>query len=737
MRKTTCSRRRGLRLVSILLLFCAQIGVFASPARAAGPTITTFYAATKAAYDAWNATTSTAHPPRTNAFPSGTTVVTFYFEFAGTKANSTLFKIVVHDHAGAVFVTHGPYTLNLAAGLHMSSVDAPTGKTYPDGAYTADLTVNGAVMAATGFTVGTKTAVAMAFYAATKAAADAWYATNSTAPPQQTTVFPVGTTAVAFYFHVKGAAVNRTQDKIVVRAQSGAVVATHGPFVLQYADGYYMPLVSMPSHADYPGGVYRADLLLDGVVAASTTFTVRATSSAVVTIFYPATKAALDAWTATTSTARPPRTNTFNAGAGGVAFYFEYQGATAKLTQYQIVIHDHTGAVLTTYGSYTLQHNAALAMRYVTAPHGSAYPNDSYGVDIVVDGRLAATTRFTVLGQGASIATFYAATKPAYDAWMASASAPPPPKTTTFPSGTTIVTVYFGYSGTVANSTLFTINILDHTGATLATHGPYTLSLGTGLHMSSIDAPAGKAYPVGAYSAQLLVDGHVASSISFAVGAAPAPPACSSSDVVATCIEPSILRLHANLPNNTVVEGTAFVIQSDSSGTYLLTNKHVIDGASTHTLSAISPDGHTYYPVLAIQATTADEGSGGDLAIVKLPPTSLRPLTWGDSDNLHLLQQVISIGYGKGLELPGPPTATEGTVSALHRDLGDGYGPIWIQHQSFINSGNSGGPLLDAHFAVVGVNTLSLKESQGIFFAIPSNTARQIALKLIRQIQGS
>ena len=63
--------------------------------------------------------------------------------------------------------------------------------------------------------------------------------------------------------------------------------------------------------------------------------------------------------------------------------------------------------------------------------------------------------------------------------------------------------------------------------------------------------------------------------------------------------------------------------------------------------------------------------------------------------------------------------------------MGDGYGPVWIQHQSFINHGNSGGPLLDEQYHVIGVNTLSPKGTQGIFLAIPASLAQPTARQLI------
>jgi S1-C subfamily serine protease len=222
---------------------------------------------------------------------------------------------------------------------------------------------------------------------------------------------------------------------------------------------------------------------------------------------------------------------------------------------------------------------------------------------------------------------------------------------------------------------------------------------------------------------------------------------CNASNLqgVVSCVEGSVLRLKVQAGDGES-QGTGFVIQNDATGTYVLTNKHVVEGGTSHTTSAIPPNGGASYPVLAIVTEPGQTGTPDDLAVIKLPPTNLRPLAWGDSERLQVGQTVASIGYGLAFELAGPPSVTQGIISALHRDLGDGFGPAWIQHQSTINHGNSGGPLLDLSGNVVGVNTLSIDQLpnqsgngqepvQGMFFAIPSNTAQQVALRLIGQLQ--
>ncbi len=96
---------------------------------------------------------------------------------------------------------------------------------------------------------------------------------------------------------------------------------------------------------------------------------------------------------------------------------------------------------------------------------------------------------------------------------------------------------------------------------------------------------------------------------------------------------------------------------------------------------------------------------------------------------------MASIGYGLAFQLQGAPSVSTGIVAAIGRNLDDGYGGVWIQHQSPINHGDSGGPLLDMRGNVVGVNTQSIDDDggavQGVFLAIPSSIAERTATQLI------
>ena len=118
---------------------------------------------------------------------------------------------------------------------------------------------------------------------------------------------------------------------------------------------------------------------------------------------------------------------------------------------------------------------------------------------------------------------------------------------------------------------------------------------------------------------------------------------------------------------------------------------------------------------------------------ISAPASELFPLTLGDSGRLVVGDNVVAIGSPFGLE----ETVTSGIVSALHREMRSPSGfaiDDSIQTDAAINHGNSGGPLLNAQGKVVGINSQIESDSggsDGVGFAIPSNTVRSIASQLI------
>lgn len=165
--------------------------------------------------------------------------------------------------------------------------------------------------------------------------------------------------------------------------------------------------------------------------------------------------------------------------------------------------------------------------------------------------------------------------------------------------------------------------------------------------------------------------------------------------------------------------GSGFIISTDG---FLVTNHHVIEDAVAIRVSL--SDGRE------IGAELKGADSSTDIAVLKIDAEGLKAMTFADSDALQVGQIAIAIGNPLGLQY----TVTAGVVSALGRTLRAGNGRMIddvIQTDAALNPGNSGGPLVDSHGHVIGVNTATIQSAQGICFAVSSNLAAYIAGKLI------
>jgi len=167
-------------------------------------------------------------------------------------------------------------------------------------------------------------------------------------------------------------------------------------------------------------------------------------------------------------------------------------------------------------------------------------------------------------------------------------------------------------------------------------------------------------------------------------------------------------------PRETTGKGSGFIISKDG---YVLTNEHVVSGADEVTVSL--PDGRKY------KATVVGKDKVNDLAVLKIPGENLPVVELGDSSTLEPGQWVLAIGNPYGLE----DTVTAGIISGLGRSL-DGEGGF-VQTDAAINPGNSGGPLVDLNGRVIGINTAIIQSAQGIGFAVPINTAKDVLDTLI------
>jgi len=189
-----------------------------------------------------------------------------------------------------------------------------------------------------------------------------------------------------------------------------------------------------------------------------------------------------------------------------------------------------------------------------------------------------------------------------------------------------------------------------------------------------------------------------------------------------------------------VGEGSGFVFHTDDDYAYVLTNAHVV--IHTDSDQEFIRDRRSGEPLWydRIQIATRHqrvhdaEPIGADiqtdLAVLRIKAPKLPPITWADSDQAHVGDYVIALGYPLGVGY----SATYGNLSATYKSTGiyaseHGF-ESFLQTDAAINPGNSGGPLVDLHGRVVGVNANILSRGGGIVgigFAIPANLAKQVA----------
>jgi len=190
-------------------------------------------------------------------------------------------------------------------------------------------------------------------------------------------------------------------------------------------------------------------------------------------------------------------------------------------------------------------------------------------------------------------------------------------------------------------------------------------------------------------------------------------------------VNPSVVGVMAQLDRGASV-GTGVIFTEDG---YILTNYHVVAGGSM--CLVILEDGYQYEAMYV----AGDEKC--DLAVLKIEETGLPAAVFGDSDSLVVGDPVYAIGNPLGMELRG--TLTDGIVSAINRDVVvDGQTMTVIQTNAALNTGNSGGPLINQYGRVVGINTAKMSIAQrdsasveGLGFAIPTATLERVVNDLL------
>ena len=209
---------------------------------------------------------------------------------------------------------------------------------------------------------------------------------------------------------------------------------------------------------------------------------------------------------------------------------------------------------------------------------------------------------------------------------------------------------------------------------------------------------------------------------------------------VAEKVLPSVVGITVTYQVNSVFGGSGTteaggsgIIISDDG--YILTNNHVISSdTSTSSFYAIteatSIKVNLYNSDETFDATVIGTDSYTDLAVLKIDKTGLTPATLGDSNNVKVGEFVMAIGNPLGMDY----SVTTGVVSAVNREVeSEGTTYYAIQTDAAINSGNSGGALVNANGEVIGVNTLKLSGTgiEGIGFAIPISSTTSVVNQLI------
>ena len=171
--------------------------------------------------------------------------------------------------------------------------------------------------------------------------------------------------------------------------------------------------------------------------------------------------------------------------------------------------------------------------------------------------------------------------------------------------------------------------------------------------------------------------------------------------------------------------GTGVILSEDG---YIVTNYHVIEGGTRITVLLHDDREFSAWIVGSDPAT--------DLAVLKIEADDLTGATFGDSDVLQVGDSVAAIGDPLGIEYRG--TMTNGIISAINRNMSiDGRLMNLIQTNAALNSGNSGGPLINSCGQVIGINTVKIGAFtdkagvEGIGFAIPSATVTDIVNQII------
>lgn len=211
---------------------------------------------------------------------------------------------------------------------------------------------------------------------------------------------------------------------------------------------------------------------------------------------------------------------------------------------------------------------------------------------------------------------------------------------------------------------------------------------------------------------------------------------------VAQKVLPSIVGIKVEYPVSSIfvqqqqstasAEGSGIIISEDG---YILTNNHVINSSSSSSYyslgEATKVSVYLYNDETEYEAKVVGTDEETDLAVIKIEKEGLQVAELGDSDSVEVGEFAMAVGNPLGMQ----SSVTAGMIGAVDREITDSDGKTYklIQTDAAINSGNSGGALVNSKGQVIGINTLKIASTgvEGMGFAIPINSAKPIYEQLI------
>ncbi len=197
----------------------------------------------------------------------------------------------------------------------------------------------------------------------------------------------------------------------------------------------------------------------------------------------------------------------------------------------------------------------------------------------------------------------------------------------------------------------------------------------------------------------------------------------------------SALSIFSNQTQSSLAtaSGSGIIISEDG---YILTNNHIVSTSSSESYYQVSDANKVVVTLFndetEYEAKIIGKDEQTDLAVIKIEKTGLAKAEFADSDSIKVGEFAMAVGNPLGMQ----SSITCGVISAVNREVTDSDGKkfVLIQTDAAINSGNSGGALVNSEGKVIGINTLKLSGTgiEGMGFAIPINSTTEITSELIQ-----